>query len=249
MTLLNIVGFGLVVLSAILMIGFLKFYQRKPFRGLRPIAAFNYLRQAIGLAVEDGSRLHISLGKASLIDGQVASGLVGLTVLNRIAQFSSISDSPPIATSGDGGVMILSQDRLRATYRDLNVSELYEGTNGRLAGATPMAYVVGTSFVQKDENVSANVLIGNFGPEIGLLAHTARTEDNLTLAASDALPAQAVLYAIAKKFLVGEELFSCGAYLQAGPFHAASLRAQDVLRVMIIIALLTGSILKLLGVV
>jgi hypothetical protein len=238
----------MVVLSAILMIGFMIFYRKKPLRGLRPIPAFNYLRQAIGLAVEDGSRLHISLGKASLIDGQVASGLVGLTVLNRIAQYSSISDSPPIATSGDGGLMILSQDTLRSTYRSLNVSELYDGTNGRMTGVTPMAYVAGATFAQKDENVSANILIGNFGPEIGLLAHTARSEDDLTLAASDALPAQAVLYMIAKKPLIGEELFSCGAYLQAGPFHAASLRAQDVLRVIIIVALFAGSILKLLGV-
>ena len=68
----------------------------------------------------------------------------------------------------------------------------------------------------------------------------------MTLAGSDDLPAQAVLYAAAQEPLIGEELYAAGAYLKTGPVHTASLRAQDLLRWVIILAILLGSILKFL---
>ena len=44
------------------------------------------LRRALGLAVEDGSRLHVSLGKASIFSPTNASALVGLATLERVAR-------------------------------------------------------------------------------------------------------------------------------------------------------------------
>jgi len=48
--------------------------------------------------------------------------------------------------------------------------------------------------------------------------------------------------------LVGEELYAAGAYLQAGPLHTASLRAQDTLRWIIVGIILLGALLKFVGV-
>ena len=47
--------------------------------------------------------------------------------------------------------------------------------------------------------------------------------------------------------LVGEEIYAAGAYVNAGPMHAASLQAQDVLRWLLVAVILGGTILKLLG--
>ena len=47
--------------------------------------------------------------------------------------------------------------------------------------------------------------------------------------------------------LIGEELFAAGAYVGAGASHEASLAVQDVLRWLFIIAILIGSLLKLVG--
>jgi hypothetical protein len=47
--------------------------------------------------------------------------------------------------------------------------------------------------------------------------------------------------------LIGEELFAAGAYIEAGPLHAASLRVQDILRWLIIIIILVGGLLKMAG--
>jgi hypothetical protein len=48
--------------------------------------------------------------------------------------------------------------------------------------------------------------------------------------------------------LIGEELYAAGAYVGAGASHEASLNVQDILRWLIILAILAGSLLKFLGV-
>jgi hypothetical protein len=45
--------------------------------------------------------------------------------------------------------------------------------------------------------------------------------------------------------LIGEELFAAGAYVGAGAAHDASLTVQDILRWLVIVAILIGSLLKL----
>ena len=244
--LLSYVGPGVVILCAILMIIFMIIYRKQPLRDLREIPAFNRLRQAIGLAVEDGSRLHVSLGNANPNSQQAASALVGLSSLESITQLSATSDQPPVATSGNGGLAILSQDALRGIYQQANTPEVYDPGQGRLTGPTPFSYIAGAMPILKDENISSNILLGNFGPEIGLLIDRAEKQNSLTVAGSDSLPAQAVLYATCDEPLIGEELFASGAYLQTNSFHPASLRAQDVLKWLVMVSVVVGIILKLI---
>ncbi|HNS63296.1 MAG TPA: hypothetical protein PKN11_02645 [Anaerolineaceae bacterium] len=217
-------------------------------RGFRPMPGFQRLRRAIGLSVEQGNRLHISLGKASLVNPAGASSLAALAALERIARMSSLSDRPPIASSGDGALAILSQDAMRSAYRLSNSPELHDPDRGRLAGATPLSFLAGMLPLVHGEHVSAHVLLGNFGSEIALLAEAANQKEQFTLAASDSLTAQAVLYATAQEPLIGEELFAVSAYLLAGPQHTASLRVHDLLRLGVIAAILILVILSLAGV-
>ena len=242
---IGLTGFGFVILSAIL-IASLAFLRRKSTPVFREIPAFARLQKAIGLAVEEGSRLHISLGRGGLITPQSAAELAGLEMLHRVAELTSASDRPPVATSGDGAVAILSQDALQASDQAV-LSSGYDVTAARLAGLTPFSYAAGTLLVMRDEEVSANILIGNFGIEVALLTDAAERENSSSLAASDNLPAQAILYASAQDALIGEELFAAGAYVKARPFHTASLIVQDSLRWLVVIAILVGAILKLAG--
>jgi len=69
----------------------------------------------------------------------------------------------------------------------------------------------------------------------------------MTLAGTDDISTQAVLYATADEPLIGEELFAGGAYVDAGLLHTASLRAQDAIRWLLIIVILAGILLKFLG--
>lgn len=241
---LSVVLFSLILLLA------LTFLRRKsPPPTLRPIPALTRLYRAIGLSVEDGSRLHVSLGRGGLLSGRGGASLAGLAMLRYLTERTSASDKPPVATAGDPALAVLTQDTLKAGYEVANAEDLYQPTTGRLSGPTPFSFAAGAMPVVRDENVSANVLMGDFGPEIALVTEAAERSDVPTLGGTDDLPAQSILYAAAQEPLIGEELFAAGAYLGAGPSHAASLIVQDILRWALILFLLGGAALKMLGVI
>ena len=75
----------------------------------------------------------------------------------------------------------------------------------------------------------------------------AERENATVVAASDNLSAQSIFYATSQDPLIGEELFAAGAYVGAGPVHEASLTVPDILRWLIILAILVGSALKFMG--
>jgi hypothetical protein len=247
MNLTGILGLLVVVVSSGLLVG-ITYLRRKSPAQFRPIKAFSRLRNAIGRAVEDGSRLHIALGHGGLTSPQGAASLASLVTLRRLADMTSAGDKPPVASSGDGAVAILSQDILQSAFQDATAGGHYDVTGGRLTGLTPFSYAAGSNSIMQDEQVSTNVMLGNFGVEAGLLMDTAERQNSFTLAASDDLSAQAILYANAQDPLIGEELFAAGAYLNAGPVHSASLTVQDILRWSLIVIMLIGALLKMVGI-
>jgi len=243
---LGLAGFGVVFLSAVLMLG-LSYTYRKKRPVFRDIPAFTRLRRAVGRVVEDGSRLHLSLGRGTLTTPQSASALAGLALLNRLAELTSAGDQPPVASSGDAPLFILAQDTLQAASKT-SENAVFDPTAGRLPGLTPFSYTAGTIAIIRDEKITSNVLMGNFGAEIGLLTDAAEREGTFMLAGSDNLTAQAVIYASAQEPLIGEETYAGGAYVGSNDLHLASLTVQDVLRWVVIIVILGGSILTLAGI-
>lgn len=240
------VALSLLVLAALLLLA-LTFIRRKTPAVLRRIEAYERLNRAVGLAVENGTRLHISLGRGNLFTSRGGSALAGLALLRRIVERTSVSDRPPIVTSGDASLAILSQDTLLSGYRAAGAEEQYRFSTGRLTGLAPFSYAAGTMPIARDENVSASVVMGDLGAEAALVAESADREDTSLIAASDNLPAQAIFYASAQDPLIGEELFAGGAYTGAGATHEASLNVQDILRWLIILAMFAGSVLKMVG--
>lgn len=245
----NLIELGFAGLFLILLIIFTLVIRKRPERRLREIPAFARLGRSIGLAVEAGKRVHVSLGYGGVNDIQGASGLVGLTMLQRIARAASISDQPPIASSGEGTLGILSQDTLRSSYQAIRSENLYDPIYGQISGLTPLSYAAGTLPIIFDQQVSTSVLTGHFGSEVALIVDANERSGSQTLAGSDSLEAQAILYASAQDPLIGEELYAGGAYLNAGLLHQASLRTQDVMRWLIILGILVGGVLKLFGVI
>ena len=235
---------GLLALTAILFLG-LTFWRRRSPASLRSIDAYERLNRAVGLAVEMGTRLHISLGRGNFFTSRGGSALAGLAMLRRLSERTSVSDRPPVVTSGDASLAILSQDTLQAGYRAAGAEDQYRFTTGRLTGLTPFAYAAGALSTIHDENVSANIVMGDLGAESAVVAEAADRENTSLIAASDDLSAQSAFFATSQDPLIGEELFAAGAYVGAGASHEASLHVQDILRWLIILAILVGSLLKL----
>jgi len=240
-----IIELVILAVSAILLLAITLWKRKSPAR-LREIPALAQLYRVLGLSVEDGTRLHISLGSGSLLDARGGSALAGLAMLRHIAERTSVSDKPSVASAGTSVLGLLSQDTLQAGYRVAGVEELYAPTTGRVAGLSPFGYAAGAMNISQDENVSANIMVGNFGPEVALITDASERVNVSTVGASDNLAGQAVLFANTQDPLIGEELFSTAAYLGGAPSHLASLTVQDILRWSIILVLLGGAVFEIL---
>ena len=244
---MDIAGLAFVLIFFALIVGFSFINRRRSGANLREIPAFSRLRNAIDLSVEDGTRLHVSIGRADITGPRSAAALVGLSMLKRICIVASYSDKPPIATAGDGALALLMQDSMRSTYEQLGSLSSYENTMARVAGLTPFSYAAGTLPIISDEDVSTTVLAGAFGNEVALITTAGGKGQTLNLAGTDNIPAQAILYATADEQLIGEELYAGGAYVGAGPMHIASLHAQDILRWALIAIIIISAAGDLLG--
>jgi hypothetical protein len=240
---------GLIILffSAFLLFVITIWKRKSPLK-IHELTASTHLKRALGLSVEDGTRMHVSIGSGSLVNSRGGSALAGLALLRHITERTSVSDQPAVASAGDSVLGLLSQDTLQAGYQAAGVDELYVPTTGRVTGLSPFSYAAGAMDITKNENVSVNIMIGRFGAEASLLADASDRENVAVIGASDDIVGQAVLFASTQDILVGEELFATGAYLGAGASHAASLTVQDILRWLVIIALLGGAFAKFAGI-
>src|SRR5512140_1163177 len=108
-------------------------HRRSPF-SFRNIRAFSRVRRAANMVVEDGTRLHVALGSASILTPAGASALAGLALLRRLGEITSLSDRPPIATTGSGELNLLAQDTLRTAHESVAVEQIFDMNNARLTG-------------------------------------------------------------------------------------------------------------------
>ncbi len=239
----------LVILLSIFILLALTYLKRLAPRTFRPITAFARLQRAIGLSIEEGTRLHVSLGRGSLLTPRGGVSLAGLSMLRHLTERTSVGDLPPVATTGDPALVLLTQDTLKAGYEAAAAGDLYQSTTGRLTGLTPFSYAAGAMPVVSDESVAANLLLGGFGSEVALITDAAQRAGSPVIGATDDLAAQSILFASSQEPLIGEELFAAGAYLSGDPSQTASLTLQDILRWLLIVFLLGGAALKLLGVI
>jgi hypothetical protein len=244
----NLIELFILVVSAFYILMVMLWKRKSPSK-LREIPALSRLYRMLGLSVEDGTRLHISIGSGKLLDANAGSALAGLAMLRYIAERTSVSDKPSVTSAGDPILGLLSQDTLQAGYKAAGVEDAFPSTAGRVTGLSPFGYAAGAMQISQNENVSVNIMMGHFGPEVALITDAAERENVAVIGASDNLTGQAVLFANTQDALIGEELFATGAYLGAGVSHSASITVQDILRWLIILALLGGAAAKFLRII
>ncbi len=240
-TTIAIVGFFIVAVAAGLILLLAFFMPRKAF--WRRIPVITGLKRQVGLSVEDGRQLHFSIGRANLLTPDSMASLTALNAFDQVVRSTAHADRPPVVTSGDGALSILSQSTIFSASGSPTAF-----LQGQLAGLTPFSYTVGALQEVQNEEAAANVLIGHFGLELALLTEAAERAGSFVMAGSDDLAAQAVAYAASDQPLIGEELYVVGAYLSGSPVHQASVKVQDIYRWVIVFILIVGAILNLAGI-
>lgn len=246
---LTTIGFFFILITIILILAIGMLDRKKVHGNLRVIPSFEQLQKAINLIVESGKGAHITVGRGSILSPQAGSTLAAMEMLSHLSRLCLNGDVPPISTSGDGVVNLMAIDTLRNSYRSAHLQQRFHPLSGQVTGVSPYSYMAGAMLAQRDDNRTLTVALGSFGPEVGLLADTSERMQAHTIGGTDNLLAQAVLYATSRSPLIGEEFFAASAYTQGTAIQIASLKTQDVLRVLLAAGIVAGAVLKALGVI
>jgi hypothetical protein len=218
---------------------------------LRPIAAYDALPMQIGAAIEANRPVHASFGSAGIGSRDTALAVASAELFYRVVERASISTVAPILTMSDPTAIPLAYATLRRAYNARGLIYRYDSSGVRWfpAGTRSLAFAAALTGTLADDNVGTNVLVGSFGPELALIADAAFRRNQPLVAASDQLEGQAVAYALSDQPLIGEELFTAGAYLSTGEDRAqvTTVLTIDTLRWLLIIAMIVVGVFTALG--
>ena len=238
----------MLLLSALVLVG-LTLLGRQGRVGLevRKLPAFRTLQQEVGRATESGKPIHLALGSGTLGSGDTITSLAGLQTLEGLVDTAVSYDVPPIITVGDPTLLPLAQDILRRAYERRQIPELYKPSSVRFVAPSSLAYAAGAIATGAPEDVTATIMVGAFGPEVSLLAEASDRRMSPQLAAVDSAQAIGALYPAVDRLAVGEELYAMGAQVTGEQKYLTSLIAQDILRIVLVLAILGGAVLALIG--
>lgn len=246
----QLIGIALILAALIALVVAAQVQRRRQQAfALRPIAAYEALPSLVGAAIEANRPLHLSLGSAGLGGDSTLLALAGTELLYHVALRGAIGTVPPLFTVSDTTAIPLGHDTLRRAYQARSLLDRYRPGTVRWypAGPRSLAFAAGLTAAMSDDNIGANLLAGSFGPELALIGEAAHRRDQPLIAASDQLEGQAVAYAFSDQPLIAEELFAGGAYLSTNAAQIGALVAQDVLRWLLIAALVASAVLAAVG--
>lgn len=240
----------LFVLVTVVLVYTARFLQgRRQHTALRPISGFDKIPMWVGQAIEANRPLHLSIGGAGVGGNSTVLSLAGAELFYFIIQDATIGDVSPIITTSSTAAIPLGQDTLRRAYQSKNYGSRYEPSKARWypQGQRSMAFAAALTGLISVENPSAHVLVGSFGSELALILDVAHHQKQPTLAASDQIEGQAIAFALAGDYLIGEEIFAAPGYVSDHPGDKAESVAVDIWRGLLVLGLFEALMFNITG--
>lgn len=242
--------FGILIITAALVLTVIMTQFARVRRNaftLRTIPAYEAVPGFAGLAIESNRPLHLAFGSSSLGDDSTLLTLAGAELFYQIAQRAAIGDVTPVITLSSPITLPVGQDVLRRAYQSRNRLNQYQYGSVRWYpyGSRSLAYAAAITALMGDDRISTNFFAGRFGTELALMMEAGVRRSLPSIAVSDDLEGQAVAYAFSDQVLIGEEIFAAGAYLGNNASQLGAVVAVDVLRWLLVIALIAAMLITL----
>jgi hypothetical protein len=218
--------------------------RRKPLT-LRPIRGYQAMPLAIAESIESNRRVHLSPGSAGIGQPSTLVALAALTLVYELAEYQAFTPTVPLVSASDPITLAAAQDSLRRAYLTRGNLQAYYYSKPVVwypQGERSLAFGAGVASLTRTENLSSNILLGTFGPELAFIGEASMRQNAFFIGHSTQPEGQAIAYAQADAPLIGEELFVGDAYLEpTNAFAAGRLIALDALRwVMIVVIILVA---------
>lgn len=238
---------GKTPILAVLLIfsGLVIYFVRKARTGaadiyVRPIAGMDAVDEAVGRATEMGRPILyvLGLGTAATI-----STIASYAILSRVAKKVAQYQSRLIIPNYDPIVMAIAQETVRQAYTDAGRPDIYNEKDIFFVTHAQFAYVAAVNGIMLREKTATNFYLGKFYAESLILAETGNIAGSIQIAGTDEASQLPFFVTACDYTLIGEELYAASAYLAREPLLLGALKAQDMLKGLVMLWLLVGALL------
>jgi hypothetical protein len=212
---------------------------------VRKIAGIDAVEEAVGRATEMGKPVLFVPGISDVDEIQTVAGL---SILGRVARITARYDTPLSVPVRYPMILAASQEVIEQAYIEAGRHDAYDRDTVQYVAGEQFAFTASVNGWMIREKPAANVYMGAFYAESLLLAETGNAAGAIQIAGT-ANPEQLPFFIAACDYtLMGEELYAASSYLSHEPLLLGGLKGQDFVKLIIIFALLIGSILIVLGI-
>ena len=232
----------------IILLVFVSYYTFQAQRGremfIRRISGLSAIEDAVGRATEMGRGVLYVPGIMDMDDIQT---IAGVTIMGHVARKTAEYDTDLYAPMTRSFVMSVAQEVVKQAYMEKGRVDAYRPDRINYLTDDQFGYVAGVGGIMMRDKPAACFYLGTFYAESLILAETGNSIGAIQIAGT-AEPSQIPFFVAACDYtLIGEELFAASAYLSKNPREVGSLKGQDRVKVVIIAAIIIGTLLETLA--
>ena len=214
--------------------------KRGGIKYIRKLPGLDAIEDAVGRATEMGKPVLYLTGLERI--SNIAT-IASLDILARVSKKVAEYETPLLIPCFDPIVLIIAREIVRESYSFTGKPDIYNEDNIYYITGNPFGYVAAVDGIMMREKPAANFYLGAFYSDSLILAETGAATGAIQIAGTDS-PIQLPFFIAACDYtLLGEELYAASAYLSRKKELLGTLKALDIMKILIMIFILLGSIL------
>lgn len=198
---------------------------------IRPIAGMQSIEDAIGRATEMGRSILFVPGSGDATEIQT---LAGVSILSHVARLAARYQADLFVPIRFPLVYPLVSDTLKESYLAVGMPDRFKTDNVRYLSREQWGFSTGTISLINEQRPGAIFLMGYFQAESLILAEVGNHIQAIQIAGTAQSNQIPFFITTCDYTLIGEEVFAATAYLSDDPLLTGSIKAQDVIKLLII---------------
>ena len=201
---------------------------------LRTIPGLKAIEEAVGRATEMGKSVLFVPGISDL--DQVET-ITGLNILGHVAEHTAKYETSLNVPVSKSIVMEAGREVCKEAYLRAGRPDLYYDDMVHYVTEEQFAYTAGVTGIMEREKPAACFYLGKFYAESLILAEAGNSIGALQIAGTGSYSQIPFFVTACDYTLIGEEFFVASAYLSKKPELVGSIKGQDIVKLLVMIAI------------
>lgn len=205
----------------------LKNYKMREIQGLKAV------EDAIGRATEMARPVLFTPGWGG--DIQRPTTIASMNILSYVAEKTGEYDCRLEYPTHDPVIMAVAQEVIKESYSRIGYPDRYRAENVTYVSSSQFGYAAAVDGLIARTKPSSIFLLGTFEAESLILAETGNSINAIQIAGTDSTIQLSFFIVACDYTLIGEELFAASGYLSNDKKILASVKAQDIMKMVIML--------------